>query len=99
MKLKFGNIQLNGWVDGYADKKLSGSSCRIYQTLSKANVIGVIIRPYNFERTKHVIRFQRQLNFLHEYYEPSGQIEGDLDFVKSHVDNFLIRMNKLVVFL
>lgn len=41
--------------------------------------------------------FYHQLSFLHEYF-PDG-IEGDLEFAKEHVDNFLIKMSKLAPFL
>ena len=88
-------IKLYGW----ADSDPVGSSRRIYETLNKSYYGGVIIRPYRFERDKHIVRFRNQLSSLQEYSFSPYMLDGNLDFAKNYIDQFLIRMSGLRAFL
>lgn len=57
------NIKLYGWTNSHPD----GQSRRVYEALNTEYKIGVILRPYNFECNKHIVRFQHQFSFLQEY--------------------------------
>jgi len=86
------NIKLFGWANSVQGE----SSRRVYESLNTEYKIGVIIRPYNFERTKHIVRFQHQLYFLQKY---AYMICGDLDFTKEYVDKLLLRISNLTAFI
>lgn len=60
----------------------------------------IIVNVRTIDANHWYVNFYSQLVFLHKYFPcnlPDG-FEGDLDFAKNHVDNFLIRMSKLTAF-
>jgi len=86
-------MKLYGWVDD----DLGTSSRRVYENLNTDYKIGVLIRPHKFERTKYLIQFQHELSILKNHFPYT--LDGNLDFVKEYIDNYIIKMSKLKVFL
>jgi hypothetical protein len=106
--IKIGKIELNNWQPNgsYEDliwyRKIIPYenyddtikvAVRKWDILDSANN-----RPNKLDPKKYCYaNFYSQLRFLHDYFPPV--IEGDLEFAKNYVDNFLVRMSKLLIFL
>jgi len=103
MIIKFSSkIELNGWhqnssyMDPIYVRKLIP-----YEDYDEVIVISV--RRHIASIDKCYANFYSPLSFLHNYFPPNLKepfyIEGNLDFAKNYVDNFLIRMSGLRAFL
>jgi hypothetical protein len=99
MKLKFGNIQLCEWQSYGSIKKPED----IYwaRDFYPSDTYGdshmaISITHYLTENRCHVI-FYDSIAFLNDHF--SQGTKNDLELAKEQVDNFLTRMNKLMVFL
>ena len=108
MIIKFSkNIELSDWtLNPQPDIKpypLSDTWHRIYRITGNQDVIGVSVKELHWGKTfnlnyrKSYAMFYHQLSFLHDCFPI--QIDGDLEFAKNYVDNFLIKMSGLTAFL
>jgi len=114
MIIKFGKIELADWVDDLQDFQLPSSIYffnkiyreknqpgvhRIYMHSDGQNTLGISILKYKYNIGYYVI-FYRDLFFLNELFcSTLFLVDGDLALVKNYVDNFLIRMSNLKVFI
>jgi len=108
MIIKFGkNIELSEWNNNSQDDlsvlRSINSFHRIYRMQNNRYVIGVSVRELTWSKLidnnyqKCYAMFFHDLTFLQEYFP--HHIDGDLDFTKNYVDNFLIKMSGLTVFM
>jgi hypothetical protein len=89
MQIKFSkNIELSDWENpGYDPMEI------IWCKWLKENLI-VSVRER--QRDCCYVNFYSQLRYLHNYFPK--EIDGDLEFTKRYVDEFLIKMSKLISF-
>lgn len=108
MIIKFGkNIELSDWTDNPQDDvpqlKSVKAFHRLYRMKDNRHVIGISVKEltwaklidHNYERCYAM--FYHDLSFCHDYFPHN--IEGNLDFAKEFVDNFLIKMSGLTAFI
>lgn len=100
MKLKIGKVELTDWYSHGSIKHGTKHWARYRNfsadddsdsttIISIHNNMGVVNKCY--------VNFYRPLAFLHDHF--ISDIEGDLEFSKIQVDQFLIRMSRLTAFL
>src|ERR1700679_666767 len=86
-------IELSSWhQNGSYMHPIWGRKLIPYQDYDEVIIISVRM----LDTTNWYANFYSELAFLHKYFPQS--VEGDLEFAKNEVDNFLIRMSKLVPF-
>lgn len=68
-----------------------------YEDYDEVIIVSVRSLRDNYTHKCCYANFYSQLSFLHSCF-PRG-IDGDLEFAKQYVDNFLIKMSKLTAFL
>jgi hypothetical protein len=91
MKLKFGNVELTDWYYDY------NASMRDFDCDYLNSSPAVYIAQYYDKNCASFVHFYGKLSFLQDLFKED--IRGDTEDVKEKVDKFLIRMNKLAVFL
>jgi hypothetical protein len=100
MKIKIGNVELSDWYSDGSIKHGTQYWARYcyFSTDSDSDVSTTIsIHINTLAPTQCYVNFYQPLAFLHDYF--TQDIEGDLEFSKIQVDNFLIRMSGLTAFL
>lgn len=99
MKLKFGNIQLCEWQSYGSIKKPEDIYwARDFYPSDTYRDLAISIRKYFTLNRRHVI-FYGSIGFLNDHFSQCIKGDSDLELAKEQVDKFLIRMNKLMVFL
>jgi hypothetical protein len=99
MKLKIGNIGLLDWHTNNAVHPYTvwARDFGYSDTSDLLTSTAVYIATYHVNPYRCFVHFYYTLDFLqHMFTEDLGD---DLEVAKKQVDNFLIRMNKLAVFL
>lgn len=106
MVIKIGNIELTNWYSNWTAEDLSGCSpdiiwykCRKYTDSDyKDSSPLVAVRVDVTDKTKCYVNFYYSLKFLTNLFGHECGIEGDLEFAKNEVDNFICRINNMKAF-
>ena len=98
MKIK--NIELSDWCYHGSSKNPKEIYCARYRNFtsdSDSDSTTIIsIHKNMLIKNRCFVNFYGELKFLHDYFPQD--INGDLEFSKIQVDNFLIKMSKLTAF-
>jgi hypothetical protein len=100
MKIKIGKVELTDWYSHGSIKHGTKHWAR-YRNFSAdddsdLNTL-ISIHINTLAPIQCYVNFYQPLAFLHDHF--ISDIEGDLEFSKIQVDNFLIRMSGLTAFL
>jgi hypothetical protein len=95
------NITLSEWDFrfGYQYKRnLNEYNLHNKETSEEVRIL-ITIRDGYFGDNKHYIYFYHDLYYLNNIFDERVVVDGDIDFAKKSVDEFLIRMSHLTAFI